>query len=299
MNRRITPTVISLSLSVLAIATAFMTVNVALAQDPALTPPAQPTATPTSLPCITQPELLSTYSEVLESSQAAIENVQSTTKEVLDSSQSAIENVRSTTQTVLWLVGAAFALLTLEGLGGLWLMQKATKEATKAMQEVEQARKQVHEVGQEVAQVKSAVGEIQNTYKGLKEQTKRIQEQIKATSAQVSNLGEDIDWYRRLMLLDQIRNDALRLFREEQIEWEDATNSLREQLRYKDPIAQLHIVRAFQAWAESDPRSAPELQSRIEQILESLIDSKPERLVRLEAERALKTLRSRGEEKQV
>jgi uncharacterized coiled-coil DUF342 family protein len=238
---------------------------------------------------------------VLESSQAAIENVQSTTKEVLDSSQSAIENVRSTTQTVLWLVGAAFALLTLEGLGGLWLMQKATKEAAKSMQEVEQARKQVHELGQEVtqvkSQVKSAVGEIQNTYKGLKDEAKRIQEEIEATSVKVNNLGEDIDWYGRLMLLDQIRNDALRLFRED--EGEDAANSLREQLKHRDPVARLEIVRVFQAWAELESRSVTELISRIEQVLASLVDSEPERLVRFEAERALRTLRSRDEERQV
>jgi hypothetical protein len=284
VSRKSIAAVIFFSLSVVTIATAFVTVDVAIAQAPASTPTAQPTVTPTPgaaiLPCVTQPELLSAYKEVLDSSEAAINNVQSTTK------------------TVLWLVGAAFTLLTAEGLGGLWLMQKATQEVAKSMQEVRQARQHATEAAQEVAEVKSVVSEVQNTYKDLKEQADRTQEQIEVTSVELSKLGADIDWYKHLMLLDQIRNHALRLFREDQIEWEDAVNSLREQLEHEDPIARWYIVRALQVWAECDPRGAPELESRIEQILESLVDSEPERLVRLEAERALRALRRRGGENQ-
>jgi len=270
MNRRIIATVISFSLSVLTVAIALVTVDVAIAQTPVSAPTVQPTAT--SVPYVTQTELLAAYKEVLESSQAAV------------------ENVRSTTKTVLWLVGAAYTLLTLEGLGSLWLTQKATRE-------VVQARQQAQESSQEVAQVKSLVSGIQSTYKGLKEEEKRIQEQIEAISDELSRLQADTEWYGGLMLVSQVKNHALRLFHEDEIDWKDAANSLREQLKHRDPIARLEIVRAFQAWAELDPRSAPELGTRIEKILESVVGFEPERVVRLEAERALKALRRRSKGK--
>jgi hypothetical protein len=280
MNKKIIPT-IAFVICFFIMVTVINTFSVSAATYAQAT---QQTITPTPSGCVippsgcpTQPDFVSTY------------------KEVLDNTQSSIENVQSTTTTVLWLVGAAFTLLTVEGFGSLWLTQKTTREVSKSSQEVsksaqiiESTKKQALDVAQSLIKNNEDIVNVNKIYSDLKTRMEKIQSDLD----RLDGLEEDIEWYKRLMSLYDMRNQVIRLGQTD--EWRDATNNLSAQLLRVDSVAQLELIHTLQRWVDIEPHINPELDTRLGIILKSLIDSEPERFVKLEAERILQILQSRG-----
>lgn len=249
----------------------------------------QPTGSPTP-EGISQQQLLSTYSEVLQNSQTAIETIRMTADQTLETSQSATESVRSTTELVLTIVGIAFAALVLEGFGSLWLIASSQRKIEVANKEVKKFESNLEKVAQKMADVQT---ELQNGVKALSDLQKQelvLQKEAFEVSERIRDIQADIEWFEELMLFVQIRQNSLRLYADDLSEQHDAANTLREMLEHKEPLARFEVVHEFYEWARDASDKNLGLTSRIVETLDSLIENEQEKRIILVARSALETL---------
>lgn len=176
----------------------------------------------------------------------------------------------------------------------LAVQKQVLENAQSAIKSVESTTKPVLWLVGIAATVLTAVGLFQQ-WRMVRAGRDIVSIRGRLTSAEdrIRALAGDVAWYERLMLSDQVRTSAHRLCCIERDEWEDAATSLEAQLKHEEPAAQTDIVRAIEMWAESDPRSEPDLNARLRGILESLLQTKPERVVQVHARLALAALQNR------
>lgn len=218
-------------------------------------------------------------------------------KEVLTNAQSAVKSVESTTKLVLWLVGAAFALLTLEGFGALSLLYRAMQGLERSMHEVREINNQARVASDSVAaltcEAENTKQEVQNTKQALERLDVRAQDiggELTDTVSKVRSLKEDLDWYKRLMVLDQIRLQVIRLFQSDEGEWADASNCLAEILRTRESVVRWYVTRLLGEWAQSCSGGDPRCRERIRSLLAGLQESDVDPAVRSVAAKSLEII---------
>ena len=216
---------------------------------------------------------------------------------MLTNAQSAVKSVESTTKLVLWLVGAAFALLTLEGFGALSLLYRAMQGLERSMHEVREINNQARVASDSVAaltcEAENTKQEVQNTKQALERLDVRAQDiggELTDTVSKVRSLKEDLDWYKRLMVLDQIRLQVIRLFQSDEGEWADASNCLAEILRTRESVVRWYVTRLLGEWAQSCSGGDPRCRERIRSLLAGLQESDVDPAVRSVAAKSLEII---------
>ena len=231
--------------------------------------------TPTPSYCASQEEILGVYSEVLKNAKESVKNIESTSK-------ATIENIQITTERILWVGGVVFGILTLEGLGSVWLIQKAKQNSIEARRDATIAIKDADKASKDL-------DELCHIYDNLKEKTEVYESKVE----RLNGIFEDLEWFTNLMLVHEIKNNAIRLANEK--ESHDALRSIKAQLEQAavtqpNPAARLEIVRSFQAFFITNPRILPEIKNEIREILNNLIASETENIIKIEAEKLLEKL---------
>ena len=256
------------SILLLTAVTVFATGNRSSFSDPAVDSRFQistPTATPLYVPA---DQLLRTYTEVLNASNNAVDTIQMTAEETLKSSQSATDSVKIITEIVLAVFGAAFALLTIEGIGGLWYFARLVRRITEASVTTSELESRLERVDEDVENLRDRLAKV------------------------VPDMDYDISWANELMFFRDARENGFRLFDTDIYVQLDAATALGAMTRNPKPLARLEAVNEFHIWAEGDSNKNPKVVARVMHFVRELVTCESEERILCQAKAVLSILDS-------
>lgn len=176
-------------------------------------------------------------------------------------------------ETIKWIVVITFVVLTLEGLGAFWLIQRSLRDINKVRDETKK---------------------LKDTLNNNQKQIEKMQRNLENIEEEARLIKHDLNIISRLETLAAVDTYAMRLFSNDKKIRQIAKRELIELSKDKDPIVRRRCVCVFGTMLEY-PECFDDLKDpRIISRLQEMIINDPERGVHLEAKRVLKKLVERS-----
>lgn len=255
----------------------------------------QPTSTP-NIPTATQ---LPTFPP-----QQQVDNLLKTYTEVLEVSKSAVEEVHTTTDKILNWVGILFTALTVSGLGGAALLsfygKNASDKANAAQQKAVEAFDIILKTESKTAELEKRNNAATESTNELTQKQNNLRSQIDAAEkllhslqieiSQLKSSGEsDRQVIKKPLALVQVDEYGMQALSGNPVEKSNSILALIEMSNRSDAVIQRRAVKALGALDEYDERAAKQLKQ--------LINSDAAQGVRKEAEKTLKLIEAKKPKK--